>query len=66
MPTSVRSRLVEHLLETLSLVEHFEEQNPHSPVAHAALCSSLQDLISELKTISAENAPEDPTNNNHC
>jgi hypothetical protein len=50
-----RSCLIEHLLETLSLAEHYEEQNTPSPITVAALRHSLQDLISDLKAVGMEN-----------
>jgi len=49
MPTSSRSPLIEHLLETLSLAEQFEEQDPPNPVTRAALHHSMQDLIADLQ-----------------
>lgn len=49
MLTSSRSRLIEHLLETLSLAESYEEQNPPNPVTRAALQHSMQDLIADLE-----------------
>ena len=49
MLPSSRSRLIEHLLEILSLAEHYEEQNPQNPVTRAALQHSMQDLIADLE-----------------
>lgn len=59
MPPDSKSRLVERLLETLSLAEHYEEQNPPSGITRAALQASLQDLITELKVITGEPAHEE-------
>jgi hypothetical protein len=60
MPPDSKSRLVERLLETLSLAEHYEEQNPPNEITRAALQASLQDLIAELRVITAEPEPDAP------
>ncbi len=49
MPTSSRSLLIEHLLETLSLAEQYEDQDPPNPITRAALHHSLHDLIADLE-----------------
>jgi len=49
MPTHSRSRLIEHLLETLSLAQCLEQQDPPNPVTRAALQHSMSDLVAELE-----------------
>jgi len=43
------SRIVEHLMEALSLAMCCESQNPPSPITRAALQHSVQDLMTELQ-----------------
>ena len=56
---NVRSRLIERLLETLSLAEHYEERNPTNQITRAALQEALRDLIRELNAIAEELQPEE-------
>ena len=64
MSANARSRLVECLLETLSLAEHYQEQNPPNRITRAALQEALQDLISELQAITAEPQAEESADEN--
>lgn len=48
------SRLIEHLLEALSIAEALEAQDSPNPVTRAALQHTIQDLIAELKALSGE------------
>jgi hypothetical protein len=59
MSAESRSRLIERLLETLSLAESYEEQNPPNPVTRAALQHSMQDLIAELQALNGHHPCED-------
>lgn len=43
-----RSPLLEHLLETLSLAECLEQQDPPNPITRAALQHSVRDLLAEI------------------
>jgi len=51
-------RLIEHLLETLSLAVSCETQNPPNPVTRAALQHSAQDLMAALHAIDNQFQPE--------
>jgi len=62
MPIDSRSRLIECLLEALSLAEHYEEQTPPSPITLAALNHSLQDLIAEIEEITVVSRLQEVTN----
>jgi hypothetical protein len=48
--SSGSKRVIEHLLQTLSLAEHYEDQDPPNPITLAALQSSMHDLIADLET----------------
>lgn len=43
--------LIHRLLETLSLAESLEQQNPPNPITRAALQHSMQDLLGFLKAV---------------
>ena len=51
MSADSRSRLIEHLLEVLSLSIIWENQDPPNPITRAALQHAMQDLIAEIKAL---------------
>ena len=54
MSADSRSRLIEHLLEALSLAQCYEVQDPPNPITRAALQHALQDLLAELEAKNGE------------
>ncbi len=50
MPNSP-PRLMEHLMEALSLAMCCESQNPPNPITRAALEHAIQDLVEEIRAV---------------
>jgi len=53
------SRLIDTLLQMLSLAEQLEEQTPPNPITHAALLHALQDAMEEVESIGTGTSPQE-------
>jgi len=55
------SRLIDTLLQALSLAEQLEEQLPPNPITHAALLHAFQDALEEVESHRKQlQSPRDP------